>query len=376
MQNPFHFRELPREAPFCNRQGEIRELLSHASNRANVVLVSPRRYGKTSLVKRIQEQLSRKGLATIYMDFFGIDSVEDMSARLASRVYAFCHRNEPLFKKVMGFLSIWRPVLRPDPEYGISLTVEPTARKRGMELLEDTLSGLGRFIKDYERGCHIVLDEFQEIVELRESLQVEGIMRSQLQTHSNASYFFVGSRRRILNDIFNEKKRPFYRSAINYALPPLPFEEAAEFILEQFRRSGKACPQVIATRIVETVRGYPYYIQRIPYSIFEVSGKRITEEEYTKGFRKALEGERPVYEALLQSLSLQQVKIISALADQPTESPYSAEYMARHALGSVGGLQGALKKLIELDYIEEKSGVFQVVDPVFGIWLRHLKEGS
>ncbi|HAM50105.1 MAG TPA: ATP-binding protein [Nitrospiraceae bacterium] len=376
MQNPFHFRELPVEAPFCNRQVEIKELLSHASNAANVVLFSPRRYGKTSLVKKVQQQLSKKKLAAIYMDFFGIDSVDDMSARLASRVFSFCHGNEPLFKKAIGFLSVWRPVLRPDPEYGISLTVEPTARKKGVELLEDTLSGLGRFIKDYRRGCHIVFDEFQEIVELRESLQVEGIMRSHIQTHANASYFFVGSRRRILNDIFNEKKRPFYRSAINYPLPPLPSEEAAEFILEQFRRSGKVCPQAIATRIVEAVRGYPYYIQRIPYSVFEISGKRITEEDYTKGFRKALEGERPVYEALLQSLSLQQIKIISALADQVTESPYSAEYMARHGLGSVGGLQGALKKLMELDYIEQDRGVFQVVDPVFGIWLRHLKEGS
>jgi AAA+ ATPase superfamily predicted ATPase len=375
MQNPFYLREIPLTAPFCNRHNEMEELLNHATSKANVVLFSPRRYGKTSLVKRVQEQLNRKGISTIYTDFFGVDSLEDMTSRLASRVYALCHGNEPLLKKVMRLLTAWRPVFRPDPEYGVSLSVEPVTKKKGVELLEETMSGLGKFIVDCKKGCHIVFDEFQEIVELRDSLRIEGIMRSHVQTHANASYFFVGSRRRILSDIFNEKKRPFYRSAINYPLQPLPADEAAEFIIEQFKRGGKICPDEIAKKIVETVRGYPYYIQRIPYSIFEVSTKKVTADEYSIGFRKAINEERPVYEALLQSLSLQQIKLITALAEQPTESPYSAEYMSRYGLGSIGGVQGSLKKLTAMDYIEVQNKMFQVVDPVFSIWLRHLKDG-
>ncbi len=376
MQNPFYFRELPLSAPFCNRQHEMKELFSHAQNKANIVLISPRRYGKTSLAKRVQNKLARQGSAAIYIDFFGVDSIEDMTARLVSRVYAFSQRNEPLFKKVIKIITAWRPVLRPDPEYGISLTVESTSKKKGIDLLEDTLSAVGRFINEYEKGCHIVFDEFQEIVELQEALQVEGIMRSHIQTHANASYFFVGSRRRILNDMFNEKKRPFYRSAINYSLTPLPAEEAVGFITQQFKVGGKVCSKELAGKIVETVNGYPYYIQRIPYSIFEISGKQIKDDDYARGFRKAVEEERPVYEALIQSLSLQQIKLISALAEQPTESPFSAEYMSEFNLGSIGGVQGAIKKLIALDYIEVKDKTYRIVDPVFGIWIRHMKNGN
>ena len=376
MQNPFYFRELPLSAPFCNRQHEMKELTSHARNKANVVLISPRRYGKTSLVKRVQNKLAKQGSAAIYIDFFGVDSIEDMTARLVSRVYAFSQKNEPLFKKVVKIITAWRPVLRPDPEYGISLTVEPTSKKKGIDLLEDTLSAVGRFINEYEKGCHIVFDEFQEIVELQEALQIEGIMRSHIQTHANASYFFVGSRRRILNDMFNEKKRPFYRSAINYPLTPLPDEEAVEFITQQFKVGGKVCSEELARKIVETVNGYPYYIQRIPYSIFEISGKQIKDDDYARGFRKAVAEERPVYEALIQSLSLQQIKLISALAEQPTESPFSAEYMSKFGLGSIGGVQGAIKKLIALDYIEVKDKTYRIVDPVFGIWIRHMKNGD
>ena len=376
MENPFYFRVLPTNAPFCNRKKELDELFSHAKNRANVVVFSPRRYGKTSLVKRIQEKLKDQKFATIYVDLFGVDSVENMAARIASRLYSYCYRDESIFKKAMKFISSWRPVIRPDPEYGVSLSVEVTKPVKGIELLDDTLRGFGKFIQEYQKGVHIVFDEFQEISELRESLQLEGLLRTHIQTHNNASYFFVGSRRRVLQDIFNERKRPFYRSTINYPLGPLPIEESIDFIIEQFRRGGKVCPNEIARKVVEKVGAYPYYIQRVPYSIFEVSVKKVTEEDYIKGFAEAIEEEGIVYEAMIQGLSLQQIKLVSAFAHEPTGKPYSIEYMSKHGLGSIGGVQGALKRLLEIDYIEKRDNLFFLVDPGFGIWLKRLSEFS
>jgi hypothetical protein len=273
----------------------------------------------------------------------------------------------------MKYLSSWRPVIRPDPEYGVSLSVETSAGRKGIELLNNTLDGFGQFIQEQKKGVHIVFDEFQEIAELRESLQIEGTLRAHVQTHSHASYFFVGSRRRILNDIFNTRKRPFYRSSINFPLGPLPFEEGVHFIVEQFKKGGKLCSQEIAKKIFEKTGGYPYYVQRVPYSIFEISAKKVMEDDVIKGFQKTIEEESIVYETMVQALSLQQIKLLSALALDPTEKPYSVDYMARHGLGSIGGVQGALKRLLELDYIERKHHLLEIVDPVFGIWLRHLK---
>lgn len=335
---------MPLTAPFCDRKKEIEELLSHAKNRANVILFSPRRYGKTSLVKRIQAELSREGITALYVDFFGVYSLEDIASRLASRLYSFCYKDENFLKKAMRFLSLWRPVVRPDPEYGVLISAEPAGRRRGIELLEDVLAGFGKFMESSKKGFHVVIDEFQEIAELRESLQIEGIMRSQIQTHRNASYFFVGSRRRVLSEIFNERKRPFYRSAINYPLGPLPLDESTTFVVEQFKRGGKICPEEIARKIAERVGGYPYYIQRIPYSIYEVSGKHVTEEDYSKGFIKAINEERPMYEAMLQILAPQQIKLLSALSEEPTDKPYSTEYMTRYNLGSMRG-PGSYKKI-------------------------------
>ncbi len=105
-----------------------------------------------------------------------------------------------------------------------------------------------------------------------------------------------------------------------------------------------------------------------------MSRKKVNQDDYTKGFRQAVEQERPVYEAMLQSLTPQQIRLLSSLSEEPAKSPYSSEYMARFGLGSIGGIQGAIKKLIEMDYVEKEDGVYRIVDPVFGIWLRHLRE--
>lgn len=96
----------------------------------------------------------------------------------------------------------------------MSISAEPLGKRRGLELLEDVLAGFGKFIEIDKKSFHI-------------------------QTHRNASYFFVGSRRRILSEIFNERKRPFYRIAINYPLGPLPLDESMTFIVKQFKRGGK-----------------------------------------------------------------------------------------------------------------------------------------
>ena len=100
----------------------------------------------------------------------------------------------------------------------------------------------------------------------------------------------------------------------------------------------------------------------------------MTENDLIQGVQKSLEEEGTLFEAMLQGLSLQQIRLISALACEFTEKPFSLKYMGRHGLGSIGGVQGAMKRLLELDYIEKKDGTLRVVDPVFGIWLRHLKK--
>ncbi|HMK56922.1 MAG TPA: hypothetical protein VK448_09840 [Dissulfurispiraceae bacterium] len=372
MKNPFFFKELPVDAPFCNRRKEIRQLTSHAKNSANATLFSPRRYGKTSMVKRVQKILERQGYFTAYISFYGISSIDEIAALLATGLYEVSHQNEGLLKKVMRFITPWRPVIKPDPESGITVSVEATGGHRGLDLLKETLDGLTFFIEDHLVGSHLVLDEFQEIVDIPKSLAVEGMLRTYIQKHAKASYFFVGSRRRLLKDMMNEQKRPFYQSSINISLEALPLDESAAFIIERFKSVGVHCPQDIASRLVSRVQGYPYYIQRIPYSIYEVCGKKITESDYIRGFRQTIQEESTTYETMLKAIAPQQIALLKALAKDPTDSPFSNAYMTKHRLGSIGGIQSALRRLDVLDYIEQGGDkAYRVVDPVFTIWLQN-----
>jgi hypothetical protein len=215
MKNPFYLHEVPPDAPFCDREQELKDLSAYARAKANVVLFSPRRYGKTSLVRRVQHRLSAGGAVAIHADFFGLASVEDAAGRLAKAAYRFTHGRRNLWSAALKALASFRPVLKPDAEGGMSITVEPSRGLDGLSLFEETLSSLGRLAGEVGKLIHVTFDEFQEIVVLREAPQIEAIARSLLQ-RGELGCFFVGSRRRLLLGMFNDRQRPFFQSAINY----------------------------------------------------------------------------------------------------------------------------------------------------------------
>jgi hypothetical protein len=368
MSNPFYLHEIPAEAPFCDRVEELHELQGYAEARANVVLYSPRRFGKTSLTRKVQKALADKGAITIFTDFFGVGSLEDVSARLAKAVFAVTHRKASLWKKALQAIRSFRPVLRPDAEGGIALSVEPSfSGKSGIELLVETMESLGEFIRTSGTLVHLGLDEFQEIVALRNAIQIEAVLRTEIQ-RQEASYFFIGSRRRVLLGIFNDSQRPFFQSAINYPLKSLPQRELEEFLCAQFQKGGKPCEEKVARCIAQKACYHPYYTQKLAFLVF-AAGESITEEAVCKGFEKLIGSEQPVFEAILQGLSPHQRLVLRALSVEPTQKPLANAYIQRRRLGSIGGVQHSLKYLSEMDLIE-KSGHWTLVDPLLAQWMR------
>jgi len=369
--NPFYFREIAIDAPFCDREEELSQLVSYANGKANVVLFSPRRYGKTSLVRRVQKRLAEEGALIIFADFFGISSIDEMASRLAKAVFEVAKPEQSLFEKVIKTIKSFRPVLKPDETGGMALSVEPTtSRKVGADVLEDTVSSLREFIESSDRLVHIALDEFQEITQLKDALKIEGIMRSHIQRF-NASCFFIGSRRRLLLSMFNDRRRPFFQSAINYELKVLPHDDLVKFISDLFALRGKVCDISKSDIISKRVSQHPYYSQKLSFFVYEVTDKNIDDGNISEAQEMLLESERSLFEAIVQGLAPQQIALLKAIAREPAASIFSIDYMKRNELGSTGGVQGALKKLTLLDLIEQDpEKCWKVVDPVFSIWLK------
>jgi hypothetical protein len=369
MKNPFTIKVITNPDAFCNRTNEIAKLVSYANSDSNVVLYSPRRYGKTSLVKQVQNRLKDQKYVTIYVDLFGLSSTDNIADRIARGVYKALHTHKSLMQRAMATLKSHRPVIRPN-EDGYSVSVETVSQNIfGSELLEKTLSELDHFIQKGRKKINIVLDEFQEISEIKDK-NIEGLMRSHIQQHA-ASYFFVGSRRRILLEMFNDKRRPFFQSAINFKLDALPHDELTAFLVDRFAAGKKRCSAAMAGQIAATVNDHPYYSQKLAFFIYEMSAKSVTKASSIEGYKELIQTEAPVFEAMIQGLAPRQIALLRALAKEPSKSVMSMAYIKRHNLKSVGGIQAALLKLSKLDYIEKgDSNVWRIVDPILHHWLR------
>jgi hypothetical protein len=372
--NPFYLRELPLAGPFCNRTREIDDLQGYARAKASVVLYSPRRFGKTSLVRRLQQQLAGDGTLTVFADFFGVTSVDDVARRLAWSVFAVTRPRERLFAKAVRFLRSFRPVLKPDETGGVTLSVEPAGtRHQGLALLEETLRSFEALVGELATPFHVALDEFQELTELPEPLAVEGVLRQHVQRLAG-SFCFIGSRRRLLLDMFNQRRRPFYQSAINYQLGPIAAGEFAPFLQAQFAAQGRTCEPAAVAAVLAITGGHPYYTQKLCFFLFEQEPTRLTAALVPGALADLLTNEQPVFESTLQGLAPRQINLLRALASEPTSSVFAAPYMARHGLGSTGGIQGAVRRLTLLDLIERDPATkrWQVVDPLFRRWLAEL----
>ena len=153
----------------------------------------------------------------------------------------------------------------------------------------------------------------------------------------------------------------------------MPGDEFIQFICERFQKGKKRCTPEIAQQITELVSGHPYYVQKLAFFVFEVSKIKITEKDTDIAFQILIDREAVVFETILQGLASKQISLLRALAEEPSKSILSAEYMKRHDLKSIGGIQAAIKKLSQLDYIERTADkVWQICDPVFSIWLRKI----
>jgi WD40 repeat protein/Cdc6-like AAA superfamily ATPase len=369
--NPFFYTVLPLDAPFCGRGQELEALCNHARSNTNVVLYSPRRFGKTSLIKRVQDVLAREKFITLYIDISGTASAEDVAELIAREIFRFVQQKSPLLKKAMSIINNWRPNFTPQPDGSVSVSVQPSSQKTGIAFLEETLDGLDQFLNGNPQQTNIVLDEFQEITGLRNGDKIEALLRKHIQHHSNCSWFFLGSQRRMLLDMFEEKNRPFYQSAVKMQLPPLPEEEAIRFVIEQFKSGGKECPLAITHQIIRLTHAWPFYVQRLSGEIFDSTrNKDIGENELQGGLHKMMEQEGRYYASIESQLAAGQKKLLRALAKEPTESPYAVDYQRKHRLGSLSTIQAGMKKLKALDHIEQgENRVNHLTDPLFALWI-------
>jgi len=209
---------------------------------------------------------------------------------------------------------------------------------------------------------------------LGESKSIEGQIREQLIGIRNMSCFFVGSRRRILQDMFSVKSRPLYKLAFQYPIGKIPREDMVDYLVVQFDLDGKHCPPELAGGIYDVAEGYTYYIQKLAHILYDLVDRTATTEDLSKARSILMSMEAPACESVYAGLPVMEKRLLLALAADPTASPFTRDYMATHRF-SLGGIQRALDSLQKKDHVERNPDkVYSLPDPLLALWCREAGE--
>ena len=367
MNNPFKL-VIAQGDTFCNRTSEKQLICQNMRSGIHTVVYAPRRYGKSSLAIVTGEMLT--DMTCIYVDMFSVTSAEDVAEKMYRGIVATLGRKAAdktsLAERILKSFKRLRLIMEVSsttslPEFSVALGDDSAEIH-----LEYLIASLDDYCATHGIKACLVLDEFQEICELKESKKVEALLRGGMQSAKHVSFLMMGSRRTILRDMFEDRKRPFYKSAYVYQLPQIPTGEFAAFLVSRYAVGGKTLEEELAREIVGFVEAYPYYVQKLAMLHFDMGGDR---DSLTEAKRLLVEMEAVDFEGLFIGLTNHQKRLLRAIAKQQPANIYSQSFLTACRLGSQGGVQTSLAKLKKVDLVELRDGVWRVVDPVFEKWL-------
>jgi hypothetical protein len=374
-ENPFTFGDLALDDAFTDREGELRELTSDMRNGQNVLVYAPRRYGKSSLVLRAAQEALREKALVAYVDLMKTPTKERFAAALARTIYADVA--SPLEHALERAADLFRglrvvPSMELDPRDGsLRFTFQTGRRKTDIDdTIERLLELLGELAAERKRRVVIVFDEFQEILSL--DRKYPNLFRAIFQAQPEVSHVYLGSKRHLLERIFNDRNEPFWRSAKQIEIGPIPPAKFAPFLDARFAGTGKAVGPAALERLLETTAGHPYATQELAYFVWELvpPGDAATVEVVEAAITQVLRSEHNHFTQLWDEAPPPQRLLLLALATEPTASPYAAEYHARHELPPNPTLQGALAGLQRKELVGRgRDREYRVIEPFLAEWL-------
>ena len=372
MSNPFKFGSAVTGDQYYDRTIDGDKLYSIiAGGSSNVVLYAPRRYGKTSLVKKVIEKWADDGFTCLYFDMMKIDSIESFCEKYASAVYVAESATDKIIRLIGSCLSGLRPKFTVDESGKPTVELDFTARRFSGDDLENILD-LPEKVAGGKRTFVIIFDEFQEIASWSGGIPLEGVFRGCIQHHDSVRYVFLGSKTHMLQRMFSDHARPFYNSARILHLDKPPVEESRRFVADRFASVEITIGKETIDKVLELSQNIPYYVQALSSEIYETvlarGGKKVVPEDVDIAVMSLVDMKREQYEIILEELSGAQRRLLSALAISPTDC-FDEAYRQRFGLGQSSTVHGALLKLMAKGYCERLNAVYFVGDPFFAKYL-------
>ena len=371
MNNPFVFGKAVSGENFADRERELKELALDLKSGQNVLIYSPRRYGKTSLISEVLAKLRKERLLTVYVDLFAATSKKKFADIYASALASGTETKlEAMIRTLRDLLGVMPKVALRSDKLPVEVAVELGLRRADVDVVLEKLYDAPQHIaKRREKQVVVVFDEFQEIAKL-DGEDIERSMRTKIQHHDKVAYAFMGSKKHLLKQIFGSRARPFYKAAKNYPLGGIPLKQFEKFILRKFEATGFKVEGAALAKILEVTDGHPYYTQQLCHELWNqnLSRMKIRSGDIDAALELVLQLNAGEYSQIWDSLPAQQKAVLLAVASGD-EQVYSSEFIERHDLVSPQHVLKALRAL-ERKEVVEKNKHWMITDVFFKQWLK------
>lgn len=372
MENPFIFGRAVKGQDFTDREEEIKELMFDLGSGQNVLIYSPRRYGKTSLIHEVLSNLRKKGVLTVYVDLFSATSKRKFADLYAAALAGGTEtRLEAMIRIIREIVGI-TPKITLKPEGLPHVAVELGLRKLEADrVLENLYDAPQKIAEKRGESVVVVFDEFQEISGL-DGEDIERSMRTKIQHHDRVAYAFMGSKKHLLKQIFRSKARPFYKIAKDYPLGGISPEKFDEFITEKFVATGFKIEETAIIKVLGVTDGHPYYTQQLCHELWNLClpKREVDLNDVYAAVEKVFMLNSGEYIEIWGALTGLQRAVLLAIARDGGQA-YSSEFIEKHDLGSPQNVQKALKALEKKELVG-KNERWDITDVFFKEWLQRL----
>lgn len=365
-KNPFKYGEPVTKEDFADRESECKELTHDLYSGQNIILYSPRRLGKTSLIMEIEQKLKKiPDVCTCYIDLFGILSQEDLAGRIVNGIMLSAYPLRATLEKAVDTLLKLVPVKIAAMKGEISLELI-FARRSSQIQLEEIFDLPQKVSSDKKKQVVVFFDEFQEINNVN-GVRIEKLMRSKFQHHKNISYLFAGSKVSILREMFEDERRAFYKFGKITTIGNIPKEDFSRFIKSKFFQTGKKIDDECCETILKFTSCHPYITQQLCHELWYITEKNAEKEFIAKAVNNIIIKQKDTFETLWDSMKAKSQKaLLIGLAKEPDANIYSREFIEKYSLASSAHVQKALRQLGKKRIVENGK----IADVFFQEWIK------
>ncbi len=370
MENkPFIFGVATYGSNFTDREKETARLLSNFLHGVNTVLISPRRWGKTSLVKKVCSKVQSDKLKIVYLDIFSCRTDREFYNAFATAVLKqTSSKFEEILESAKIFLSRISPKfsIGPDPLTDFSISFELNSNS---DEIDEILQLPEKIAQKNGVSIVVCIDEFQQISEFRDSKILQKRLRAVWQLQKRVSYCLFGSKKHLMNELFEKKSLPFYKFGDTIYLQKISTNDWISYICERFESTGKSISKELAKKICLAVDNHSSYVQQLSWLLWVQTINEATEQNYADAYQDLIDQNTPLFEKQTENLSAYQMNFLRALTAGVNSEFTSAEILQKYQLGSSANVSIIKQALVKKELIEMDNKKVQLADPVMALWL-------